>query len=578
MKEKHSDEFGFCFNIDGKRCIKYADIHIFADTKSYQLVLVKVANYYTVLMNDFRSYPTVDLLKDALEHLKDADFTAMSQTDKPDPKMFNDLLNIIDDAKQYFSIKNYILRTTKDEVTYTSTPYFINEMIQPEKLILIRTNIQISISALISKKDCELIKRFDKKFSIHQGWKLLYPDLICIEATPIADSMLLRMCSDFEYLMRKSTLNKTLVSGTTMWHLETLGLSINIDRDEEIGIQMEGEKLPETNRRFFFVFSITGIKVKNDIRFGLVTFTNDAGIDAQTEGEFKSRVSKPTDCYAQLMITSESLLGATRKVISALNKALNLLLMVLFDDSAKQFFSLSDNLSSWQYNVLDSRVEVDNHFWVEDVLNNCYAILSTEHKKLITATQIGIETENLLNDVNLLEDFFYGAENKTKTNLLQSIFWLNESYKKREKKERIISLYNAIEFLLTGQKGETLGDTLKAEYGDQYTSAIASIFECVSKIDNEQLRNRIDGVYRNAFGGNASVQSKLTTLLKELNIHFSEEEWDLFEKLKQGRQKLIHNKKTKKEITEQELDELYHIISKVVVYKIVSLRGDEAND
>lgn len=577
MSNKLGDGFGF-FTINGKRCIKYADIHILEDSKCYDLVFVKVANYYTILMDDIKSYPTIDLLKEALAHLKDADFTGTSQTDKPDSKVLGELLTILDNEKQYFSIKNYILHTTKEKVAYSNTPYFIEGSILPEKLVLLRTNMQFNVSAIISRKDCELIKRYDKRFSIHKGGKLLYPDLLCIEAAPIDDSVSLHLCSSFEYLMRRSCLNKTLVSGTKNWHLETLEFSINVDRDEEIGVLMEGEKLPQSNRRFFFVFSITGIMVRNDIRFGLVTFTNDCGINKQTENDFQTRLSKPADCYAQLMVTNTSLLSAAKEAISTLDKALNLLLLILFDDSTKRFFSLSDDPSNWHYNVLDSHVEVDSHFFVEDVLNNCYAVLSSVQSKIITTTKIEGGTKKILDDDNLLEDFFYGNESKIKGNLLQAIFWLNESYKKRGKKERIISLYNAIEFLLTGQKGETLSGLLGAEYGEEYDNAFASIKECISDIDNEQLRNRIDGVIKNAFEGNASVQSKLATLLEQLKIPFTKDEWGLFQKLKDARHKLIHNKKSKNEITEQELDELYHVISKVIVCKIISLKGDGTHD
>ena len=577
MASKISEGFGL-FDINGKRCIKYADIHIFEDSKCYDLVFVKIGNYFTILMDDIKSYPTVDLLKEALAHLKDTDFTVASQTDKPDSKVLGELLTVLDNEKQYFCVKNYILRTTKENVAYNSTPYFVERSILPKKLVLLRTNIQFAVSAIISRKDCELIKRYDKRFSLYKGEKLLNPDLLCIDAVPIDDSVCLRLCSSFEYLLRKSSLNKTLVSGTKHWHLETLEFSINIDRDEEIGVLMEGEKLSQANRRFFFVFSITGIKVRNDIRFGLVTFTKDCGISKQTENDFQTRLSKAADCYAQLMVTNTSLLSAAKEVISILDKALNLLLLILFDDSSKRFFSLSDDPSKWHYDVLDSRVEVDSHFFVEDVLNNCYAVLSSEQKKIITTTQIEDGTEKILDDDNLLEDFFYGSENKIKSNLLQSIFWLNESYKKRGKKERIISLYNAIEFLLTGQTGETLSDCLSTEYGEEYEKAFESIKECISNIGNEQLRDRIGGVIKNGFEGNASVQSKLAALLEQLNIPFSEDEWRLFKKLKDARHKLIHNKKSKNEITEQELDELYHVVSRVIVCKIISIKGDGEHD
>lgn len=58
----------------------------------------------------------------------------------------------------------------------------------------------------------------------------------------------------------------------------------------------------------------------------------------------------------------------------------------------------------------------------------------------------------------------------------------------------------------------------------------------------------------------------------------SDAEWDLFDKLKKNRQKLIHNKRISSPISNQELNELYHIFSKLIVHKINSLTNGENND
>ena len=63
------------------------------------------------------------------------------------------------------------------------------------------------------------------------------------------------------------------------------------------------------------------------------------------------------------------------------------------------------------------------------------------------------------------------------------------------------------------------------------------------KIPNEKLKERINGVIVSSFEGNSSLHSKLETLIERLSVTFETADWDLFDKLKKNRQRLIHNKK-----------------------------------
>lgn len=77
------------------------------------------------------------------------------------------------------------------------------------------------------------------------------------------------------------------------------------------------------------------------------------------------------------------------------------------------------------------------------------------------------------------------------------------------------------------------------------------------------------GIIKGAFSGNSSVKSKLEILTQKIGLTMSESDWVLFDKLKNNRQKLIHNKKVDKQISSQELDELYHLVSKIIIYSII---------
>lgn len=115
-------------------------------------------------------------------------------------------------------------------------------------------------------------------------------------------------------------------------------------------------------------------------------------------------------------------------------------------------------------------------------------------------------------------------------------------------------------------------------YGSEYDTSIERIKKVVNEIQNEELRKRIDGVIKSSFEGNSSLQSKLESLIDRLPITFEDRDWKLFNKLKKNRQKLIHNKKISAPITNQELNELFHLFSKVIIYRIIDISNGEKND
>ena len=145
-------------------------------------------------------------------------------------------------------------------------------------------------------------------------------------------------------------------------------------------------------------------------------------------------------------------------------------------------------------------------------------------------------------------------------------------------KERVIALYNSVEFLVTDQKGNTLSQELQALFGEEYISSMIEIEASVAKIENEKLRERISGAIKVSFEGKSSVQSKLETLIARLEVKLEDRDWVLFDKLKKNRQKLIHNKKVSSPITNQELNELFHLVSKLIVHKIVAISEGGYND
>lgn len=499
--------------------------------------------------------------------------------EKPNNEILGKLYENISRENKSIKIKNYILNVSGEEVVAKNKHFYLDKDIPIINANIVVANLDIELEVIIEKSFLQSILGYDKFFSVFVNDEEIFKNLLCLKSVCENDRIILKFNTEQQYFLKNSVTSRMYYSGNALWLFQILEHQANTGRDIPIEFQYEDKPLPKQVKKYFFIFGINGIKISGDIRFGLVNFSNESGVDIKKEESYIKTMGFKPDCYVQLVTSSETLVNAISNAINLLTKVINILKIIILDDSPIQLFGLNVNPNNWDYEVLQDNLTFSEHFYIEDVINSDnYAIMSYKSKKTFGTLELNREFENFLNEDNILEEFFYSEESKFKENLLQSIYWLNTSYNNADKKERIISLYNSVEFLVSGEKGTTLNQELEIKYGNEYKSIFESINEIINKSENKELSDRLKGIIKNAFEGNPSVKSKLESLLKQLNMDFSNEEWTLFDKLKTNRQHLIHNKKTKEALTNQELNRLYHMFSKVIIYRINSLKGDKTDD
>lgn len=564
--------------INGKSGFKYADIIVGCGDKYYHAVFLKYQNYFTIMMDDYQTLPTIDIATEVLTLLSEADMSG-PLSEKPDKDKIKELLEKLNSSQNYYKVGNYIVRTGKGAVPYKKATFLLSGGAYLSKLKVCITNMSTVIHADIEGEHKSKLDKYDKLFSISVDGETVFRELICIKASPDNNNVNLDLITEHEYFMKHSQMNGVKFSGNPLWTMQVMEYSINRGRDIPIEMRFDNQSLNMGKKRFFFLFSIHGLKIKRDVRFGLVTLSNESGISVDREKEFTTLLSDKNDCYAQIAVVNDSLRVAAEEASSMVDKVVSLLQVILLDDSSRGFFGTREIYKSWDFEVLNASISVNDHFYIEDIINTQqYAILSRTNSTITSSASIDEQTIDLLNKDNVLEDFFYLSQNKNAEDLLQAIVWLNASKKALGLKERVIALYNSIEFLVTDQKGNTLSQELQTLFGKEYISSMAEINASVAKIENEKLRERISGAIKASFEGKSSVQSKLETLIVRLEVKLEDRDWELFDKLKKNRQKLIHNKKVSSPITNQELNELFHLISKLIVYKIVAISEGGYND
>ena len=564
--------------INGKKGFKYADVIVGCGNDYHHAVFLKYQNFFTIMMDDYQTLPSLEIASNVLTLLSEADVTGPA-SEKVDKDKIKDLLSCLNPDQNYYKIGNYIVRTTEKPLPCKQAEFLLNSIIPITHMNACITNMGTLLEITINNKNKCKLGKYDKLFFVSTGGETIFRELLCVRAYPDNDNIVLNFVTEHEYFMKHSQMNGVKINGNSLWAMQVLEYSLNKGRDNPIEMRYEDHSINTGKKRFFFLFSMTGLKIQNDVRFGLVTLSNESGIHTDREKEYLEMLPEGNDCYVQIAVVNDSLRLAAEEAAAMVNKAITLLQILLLDDSPRGFFNTKDRYKSWDFKTLNSSLSINEHFYVEDVINTQqYAILNRKNNTITQPVLIDEEFSDLLNKENVLEDFFYLTQNKAAIDLLQSIVWLNASRKAQDLKEKVISLYNCIEFLVTGEKGNILSEELRLAYGSEYDTSISEIKKVVSEIQNEKLRDRINGVITSSFEGNASLQSKLESLIERLPLTFGVEDWDLFDKLKKNRHRLIHNKKISSPITKQELNELFHLFSKLIVYKIIDLSNGGSND
>ena len=524
------------------------------------------------MMGDLKSFPDYDLTIKALNMLSEVNFSSFSNVDKPKNEIFIELSKIVNKDTFYYQNKNYVLRINNNTITPKSYEFKLNADIKIETANITITNLETDFKISINNLDLYKINGYQQLFYLSIDDEIEFNDLLCLNNKSVDNITILHLTSEKFYYLNNYTIEETRIQGNAFWALQLMDYFLNINRDTPIQIKIDGTQ--NLLKRYFFVFPINGIILKTDIRFGMISFSPDSGIDVVKEQALRNILKCDVDGFAQIVIVQKSPKEAINDAFKLLKKTLNLLRMLLLDDSPFLLFNNKNIPNRWDINFVRRTIEIGSYFYVEDVLQeNTNAILPCKNERKVNRLMPNEIIIDEINKNNFFEEYFYSSETTEKESILQAIFWLNESFEKLDKKERVISLYNSIEFLVKKEKGISLDEELSKIY-DEYNEIKDSLIKITSGIKNPELKKRISGLILKCFEGDTSVKTKFDNLTKRLNIILSENEWKIYDALKDNRHALIHNKKLKNEISNKELDVLYHLISRVIIAKIIYETGE----
>lgn len=316
-------------------------------------------------------------------------------------------------------------------------------------------------------------------------------------------------------------------------------------------------------RDFIVIVPIKNLILNETIKVGSIEFYQDfstvddyniraSGIGRNTP-EWNGNYPR-----AKAIIKSQSFLSALREGYSKISTAIDL--VALRNDLS--FPRLKINKKDYYINFdsyrLYAQVKIPSWAYCREKYTDSYLIMNLEFLKenILALENKPQEYFDIINELfsELLDKEILTIDEK---NLLQVLHWLRRAIQSSDNKDKLLDLWTAMEFLISGTKINHLFKDIEIE-------AIKKLIETNESFTIDQknaICGKIDGI------NDAPIMAKIDNLERELGINFSSEENMILRTTRRKRNDIIHGKKDS-EIFESEVDKLRSVIEKLLLGKI----------
>lgn len=342
------------------------------------------------------------------------------------------------------------------------------------------------------------------------------------------------------------------------------------------GINIESEMLVEN--MYLVVTAVKNFKLLNKpITIGDVRI----GEKVEISQEFRDNIEKDcTSGYELIWTTSNGLTHyeAVKTAQKKFESIVDMMTFLLKNDVLKSNFGISSGLQEWDIRNNTPKILLTNYLYVENCLSHETIIVMGEQ----TRSPI---TRNLTEgELSIFEDDFielgyekYLNNNKQMYRLFYSMSWINRCWNSENKFDKIIYSIMALEFCLSGEKGNSIiDDFLLVNNCDNNESIIKRILSDTLRNINihldevpEEINEKLNETVKNEIKkslSQGSFMSQLLQLIKRLSIPIKDDEIDIIKKARNVRNNMIHGREMIT-MTALEIKKLSGIISRILIYK-----------
>lgn len=350
------------------------------------------------------------------------------------------------------------------------------------------------------------------------------------------------------------------------------------------GINIQNEVLADN--MYLVVTAVKNFKLLcNPITIGDVRI----GEKVEISQEYRDSIERECTSEYELIWTTANGFTHYEAVKNAQKKfesIIDIIAFLLKNDILKSNFGITKTLQEWDIRNNTPKILLTNYIYVE----NCFSretiiVMGEQTKSPITRNLTDTEADVFEEDFIDLGYEKFLNNNKQMYRLFYSINWVNRSWNSENKFDKIIYSIMALEFCLSGEKGNSIiEDFLLTNKCDNNEGIVKKILaDMLSNINiqldgvADDINDKLNVTVKNEIKKSlcqGSFMSQLLQLIKRLSIPIKDNEIDIIKKARNVRNSMIHGREMNT-MTSLEIKKLSGIISRILIYKFKEIaEGD----
>lgn len=338
---------------------------------------------------------------------------------------------------------------------------------------------------------------------------------------------------------------------------EMIRVMSNLTNAFEVG-KIDGEK--RNIRKYKYITTLNNFELESEIlQIGDTIFSKNVE-DVDIE---KIKPNSKKHIYISTYITAETIAEAQKNAIKKIEIILNIMQLIEKNSCLYRLYNEKEELNEWNIRKIFTDYRMGEKFYIFNIFETEQSVYGS-NKEFIIKNYGYLSDECDLAVYNDEINFLISNNIEKKDNLPSAIYWLNKGIEEIniDLNKCVLYLNIALEYCANGEKGESF-------FVQQ--SEATEIFENISNyIDKSYNNNAVATEIKNKLKwtlSSASLANRFETMLKKLNINYTEEQFNTYNKIRDARNDIIHGRK-KVKVQKQDIIDCYMFLSKVMFYKL----------
>ncbi|KHO50618.1 MAG: hypothetical protein QT04_C0050G0027 [archaeon GW2011_AR11] len=322
-------------------------------------------------------------------------------------------------------------------------------------------------------------------------------------------------------------------------------------------------KFNTSEREFIIIVPVKNLIINDSFKIAEMEFyqifnTLDDSLIRKSETGRREEVWNGNYPRAKIKVKAKTFYEAILKGYMKISKAIDVI--ALRTDLSFPNIKISDKITNipFDYFKYCTRVKVPTWVYCREFESEGYTFFNMEW---LTENILALELhpDKYFESVNNLFQKILTQEslNQEESNILQVIRWLRRAIQIGDNKDKLIDLWTAVEFLLSGTSSEVL-------FSDDEKESLITYISSLNNLNGKQ-KNALYSKFNML--NDSPLMKKFNTLINDLGISFSDEELNTLKTTRSKRNDLIHGKRDIN-VKEDELNKIRTIIEKILIAKI----------